>query len=292
MATSFFLDSKKGRLRLSVPGLKEEVRVCFAGDTHLGLHDARDDANAENYARMARGGGNPKAFSATLEKAKSDNADLLALAGDIVSFPTLANVEFVSGELKKSGLDWMYTAGNHDWHFEGDAGSDVEQRAEWTKKRLKPFYPPGVDHLAYSKVVKGVRFVAIDNSIYHVSARQLEFRRAEAAKGDPVVLMMHVPFWVDGMDIETCGNPAWGAATDRYWQTERREKWAERQSAESFALREEVLSTPNLVAVLTGHLHAGRQAVERDKFLLTVPWNHDGYCWDIRLVPELSAISA
>ena len=282
-ATAFAFDSR-GVLRLTVPGLTSEVRVCLASDTHLALHDARDAAYADNYARMAQWPGKPSAFAGMLAKARENHTDLVALTGDIVSFPTLANVEFVAGELEKCGLEWLYTAGNHDWHFEGDGGTDAEQRAAWTKRRLAPLYR-GADPLMSVKVVKGVRFVAIDNSVYHITPAQLAFWRTEVAKGDPTVLLMHVPLWVEGFGVYTCGNPNWGTATDAIWQIERRQPWAARQSAESFALREAVLSAPNLVAVFTGHIHRGLQAVERGKFLFTVPCNREGVCWDVRLVP-------
>lgn len=265
-----------------VPELKECVRVCFASDTHLALHDERDDAYAGNYARMAQCGGDPAAFSKMLSTASAEKADLVALTGDTVSFPTLANVEFVAGELGKCGLDWIYTAGNHDWHFEGDSGSDAEQRARWIERRLLPLYPGKVDPLMYSKVVKGVRFVAIDNSIYHITEAQLAFWRSEAAKGDPTVLLMHIPLWTEGLDtIFTCGNPKWGAATDPYWQIERRERWAERQCDATFAFRDEVLSTPNLVAVLTGHEHRHLCSCSCGKHLFAIPANFKGYHWDV-----------
>lgn len=282
---SFSLDTK-GKLSLFVPGLRESARVFWTSDNHLALHDKRDDAYAGNYARMAKGPGSPEAFSEILAKARAAKADLLALTGDVISFPTIANVEFVSGELKKSGLDWMYTAGNHDWHFEGVPGSDAEQRAEWIPKRLSPLYPSGEEPLAYSKVVKGVRFIAIDNSIYHISEAQLAFWRAEAAKGNPIVLLMHIPLWTEGFGPHTCGCPKWGAAVDGIWQIERREKWAERQSAETFAFREEVLSSPNLVAVLTGHLHRMLCASVRGKHLFTIPKCSKGLYWDISIGPE------
>ena len=283
-ASGYSLDSK-GLLRIAVPGLKESVRFIFASDTHLALADGRDAQYAGNYARMAKYPGSPKAFSQTLSKAKELDADLVALTGDIISFPTLANVEYVAGELRKCGVPWIYTAGNHDWHFEGDAGSDASQRDAWMEKRLGPLYPDGVNPLMYSMLVKGVRFVAIDNSIYHITAAQLAFWREEAAKGDPVVLLMHIPFWTEGFGLYTCANPEWGAATDAIWQIERREKWAARQSEESFALRREVLSAPNLVAVLTGHIHRGLSASERGKYMFSVPQNNKGAFWETTLMP-------
>jgi len=153
----------RGKLRLTVRGLLEDVRFQVIGDTHFGFHDARDDAYSDNYARMARGAAAKEPFEKMLAEAKEKKPDLLLLVGDNISFPTLANVEYLKSQLDASGLDWYYVAGNHDWHFEGLPGSDEAQRAEWTVKRLAPLYR-GRAPLMSSRVVKGVRFVAIDNS--------------------------------------------------------------------------------------------------------------------------------
>ena len=283
-AVSFSYDGNSG-LRIEVSGLEEEVIVYGASDTHLALHDGRDNKHAGNYARMAQWPGSTDGFAEMLSAAKHAKADLVALTGDTISFPSHANVEFVSRALRENEIDWVYTAGNHDWHFEGVAGSDVQQRAKWTQLRLLPLYPGKVDPLMYSKVVKGVRFVAIDNSVYHIAKKQLAFWRREAAKGDPTVLLMHVPLWVEGFGIYTCGNPSWGADSDEIWQIERRERWAPRQSPESFALREAVLNTPNVVAVITGHIHRPLFACERGKFLFSMPSSAGGRHWTLRLVP-------
>ena len=285
---SSFAYGPKGKLRITVPGLAQDVRVFVIGDTHFGLHDARDDAYAGNYARMARGPNPTKAFADTLAKAKNEKPDILLLVGDIISFPTLANVEHVKRELDACGIDWYYVAGNHDWHFEGVPGSDEAQRAEWAPKRLAPLYR-GLDPFMSSRLVKGIRFVAIDDSIYHISEKQLEFWKAEAAKGDPMVLFMHVPLWLDGWgraSLFTCGNPDWGAATDPYWEIERREKWAEKQSPASFAFRDAVLSTPNLAAVMTGHIHTLLTGCERGKYMFTTPSNRTGEYLDVRFTAK------
>ena len=284
-ATSFAY-GPNGKLRVTVPGLAGDVRVFVAGDTHFGLHDARDDAYAGNYERMARCSPDPtKGFADTLAKARKEKPDIILLAGDIISFPTLANVEHVKRELDACGIDWYYTAGNHDWHFEGMPGSDEAQRAEWIPKRLAPLYR-GQDPFMSSRVVKGVRFVAIDNSIYHVSEKQLAFWKAEAAKGDPTVLFMHIPLWLDGWSLHTCGCPHWGAAMDPYWEIERREKWAERQSPSTFEFRDSVLSTPNLVAVMTGHVHRLLVGCERGKYLFSTPHNRNGDFLDVRFTAK------
>ena len=265
-------------MRLTVPALAHDLRLFVIGDTHFAFHDARDAAYADFYKRMAQWPAPREPFEKMLAKARAERPDLLLLVGDNLSFPTLANIDYLAAQLSASGLDWYYVAGNHDWHFEGVPGSDEAQRAEWAPKRLAPLYR-GRDPFMSSRVVKGVRFVAIDNSIYHVSEAQLAFWKAEAAKGDPTVLFMHIPLWLPGWGLFTCGNPDWGAARDPYATIERRETWAPRQSPSTFAFRDAVLGTPNLVGVFT-------VGTERGKFLFSVPSNRNGAFLDVTLARE------
>lgn len=285
-ATSFVF-GPKNKLRIRIPGLKENVRVLLVGDTHFNLHDERDDEYKDMYKRMAGGESPAKAFANTLNYAKKQKVDLILLVGDNLSFPTLANVEYFKRELDASGIDWYYVAGNHDWHFEGTPGTDEEQRDIWIEKRLKPLYK-GLDPLMSSRLIKGIRFVAIDNSIYHVTQKQLDFWKQEAAKGDPMVLFMHIPFWQEDWEsVFTCGSPKWGTATDPYWEIERRQKWAEKQMPSTFAFREAVLSTPNLAGVMTGHHHTRYVSSEKGSFLFTVPANRKGDFFDITFSAQL-----
>lgn len=241
-------------IRIPFPGVQGKLRVWVIGDSHFALRDARDDAYADNYRRMGQRGGDTKAFEKLLVRAKDEKPDMLLLVGDIISFPTFANVEFVKAQLDACGTPWFYVSGNHDWHFEGVPGSDLAQRAEWTQKRLLPLYQ-GANPLMSSRMVKGVRIVAIDNSAYHVLPEQVDFWRREAAKGDPVALIMHIPFWHEGWSVCSCACPTWGAATDPYPDIERRERWAEKLMPSTFEFRQAVFSTPNLVGVFTGHHH-------------------------------------
>ena len=283
--TDFAYGPKQGQLRLNVRGLREQVRLCVLSDTHLALHDERDDAYAGHYARMAQYGGSPEAFTARLATARKDGADAVLLLGDVISFPTRKNVEFVRGELDRSGVNWIYVAGNHDWHFEGVPGGDVEQRDRWLPDRLASLFRDGDDPLCFSRMVKGVRVVAIDNSVYHILPKQLAFWEGEIAKGDPTILMTHVPLWVEGWSFFTCGCPTWGAATDPYWKIERRERWAERQSPEAFAFRESVLRAPNLVAAFSGHIHRLMTARAGSANLFSAPGGAKGECLDVTLAP-------
>ena len=271
-------------LRMPVAGLKQPVNFLVVGDTHFNFHDGRDDAHADNYKRMARNPTPGDVLAKAMKRAKESQTDIVLLVGDIISFPTLANIDHLRAELDRCGLPWLYVAGNHDWHFEGDSGSDIEQRARWAESRLKPFYQ-GENPIMYSRVVKGVRMVMIDNSVYHVLPEQLAFWKQEAAKGDPIALFMHIPLWLEGWNITTCGHPDWGAATDPYWEIERRERWAEKLMPSTYAFREAVINTPNLVGVFTGHKHKLMVGQSRNALFFSVPWNRDGSCMDVRLSP-------
>ena len=288
----FILSPNGRKLILPWTGLKSNVRVWVAGDTHFGMYDERDAQYADNYRRMSwQGKGyaemvqtHKAAFETMLANAKKEKVDLLLLVGDIVSFPTLANIEYVTNVLKASGVDWMYVSGNHDWHFEGDAGSDLEQRDRWIGRRLKPFYPANADPLMYSRVVKGIRFVAIDNSAYLIRREQLDFWNAEVAKGDSIILLMHIPLFAEGWGFLTCGCPDWNAANDPYWEIERREKWrAEGPTPETFAFREAVLSASNLVGVFTGHFHVPMCAHLRGQNMFSVVSGGEGGFLDVRI---------
>lgn len=288
----FVLSPNGKKLVLPWPGLGEKLRIWVAGDTHFGLYDGRDAQYADNYRRMCwkpevyeKSAADAKAaFEKMLADAKAAKIDLLLLVGDIISSPTLANIDYVTGALRASGIDWMYVAGNHDWHFEGLPGGDLEQRDEWIARRLGAFYQQGADPLMHSRVVKGVRFVAIDDSAYLIRREQLEFWKSEAAKGDPTVLMMHIPLYAEGWGVLTCACPFWNAANDPFWQVERRRKWrAEGPTPESFAFRDAVLSTPNLVGVFTGHIHVPMSAHIRGQNLFSVVSNRGGGFLDVAI---------
>jgi 3',5'-cyclic AMP phosphodiesterase CpdA len=253
-----FYWSEWNGLHIPCNALSKPVNVWQITDSHLILIDSRDDENRKYAKRMGFERSSKitaaEAFEKILALAVKEKPDLLLLTGDILSFPSLANVDFVKSRLDKANIPWLYTAGNHDWHFEGLPGSDEAKRSAWIEKRLLPLFN-GENPLFHSRLVGGVRFVMIDNSTYNVSEEQLAFFRAEAAKGDPVVLAMHIPFWHPGGGVYTCGSPDWGSANDRIWKIEGRERWAERQSPSTFEFRKAVIESPSVVGVLAGHLH-------------------------------------
>ena len=275
----YFINWDRAYLNIAWPGIKEKPRFRVIGDTHFNYFDERDKEYAGNYARMSGVSGRNahlpsqaphKYFEQAVDTAKKDGVDAILLVGDILSFPTLANVEYARKKLDECGVPWIYIAGNHDWHFEGLSGSSAELRETWVEKRLMPLYKAGDDPMMFSRVVKGIRIVAIDNSTYLLSRAQVDFWKSEAAKGEPVLLMMHIPLYVKTGPKGCCASPHWGAALDWAWEIERRPRWIEKATPETFEFREAVLSTPNLIGVFTGHAHQAFSMRENGQNLFSV----------------------
>ena len=289
--------SVKESLRFTMPSYKDACRFMVVGDSHLTIDDARGEPFKEYSGRMSkpyrsalhfrtgRPIASPDGFEYALAEAQKMKVDFLALVGDIVSFPSEAGVEYVRRMLDESGLNWMYVAGNHDWHYEGLPGTEMALRAEWTKKRLAPLYQ-GADPMMASRVVKGIRFVFIDNSLYEILPEQLAFWKQEAAKGAPVALMMHIPLYMPGYGPREagCAHPEWGAKVDPHWKIERRPQWPEAGHTQTtFAFREAVFSTPNLLGVFVGHVHRHFFAFDRGHVQCATAANADGSFLDVRV---------
>ncbi|NLN92925.1 MAG: metallophosphoesterase [Candidatus Hydrogenedens sp.] len=286
------------RAALYSPALQQSLKVFQITDSHLTLDDERGAPWLDNSKRMAAAFQNnihfedgktytvPENFEMTLERAKKEKADFIVLTGDIFSFPSPAAVDFALEKLQATGIPFAYVAGNHDWHYEGLPGSSKELRDHWIAERLAPMYQ-GENPLCYSQEIGGIRFVFIDDSIYEILPEQLEFYRQEAASGKPLVLCMHIPLYVPGRGVGFgCGHPEWGAAKDHIWEVERREIWREDgHTPVTYAFHEAVFNTPDLLLVLTGHIHAASLDVQQGIPQIVTAHNACGHFTSIDFKP-------
>lgn len=279
-------------------GINESVKVVHIADTHLFKDDDRGMPYQEYSNRMAKAYNqtthfktqvktNPEeAFEQTLEFAKNANADVITLVGDIFSFPSESAIEWVLSKLKDTGIPYIYTAGNHDWHYEGMEGSLESLRDTWIEKRLKPLYQ-GNHPLMAAYDIKGIRFLAIDNSTYQINEEQLAFFKEQVASGVPLVLLVHIPLYAPGKNISFgCGNPNWGAATDRNFKLERRPKWPKKGHTQTtFQFHKEVFNAPNLLGIFAGHIHRNSLEIIKGKAQIVSDDNASGAYLDISFLP-------
>ena len=278
--------------------INDSIKVVHIADTHLFMDDKRGVPFQEYSNRMAKAYNqtthfqtrektNPEeSFEQTLAFAKEVNADVINLVGDIFSFPSEAAIDWVRSKLDATGIPYIYVAGNHDWHYEGMKGSLESLRDTWIEKRLLPLYQ-GNHPLMAAYDIKGIRFLAIDNSTYQINEEQLAFLSAQIASGLPLVLLVHIPMYAPGKNISFgCGNPFWGAATDRNFELERRPKWPESGHTQTtFDFYKKVFDAPNLMGIFAGHKHRNSIEVIKGKPQIVADDNASGGYLDIDFLP-------
>lgn len=256
------------KIRFTHPSIKKSFSMLMLADTHLFRDDARGVPFMSYSKRMAKAYNqtfhfrtgqtiNPEiAFDETLRIANEQENALLALIGDIFSFPSEAAIEWVLEKLQTVSIPYVYTAGNHDWHYEGMEGTAEYLRDTWIQKRLTPLYQ-GRDPLMQKIEINGINIIALDNSTYEITGAQLSFLNACLGEQKPTLLMLHIPLYAPGRSLGFgCGHPEWGAQNDKNYQLERRLPWrATGHTKITRKFYETVFTSSDILGVLAGHIH-------------------------------------
>lgn len=300
---SFSLDGT--RLRFFHPSIRQRESFLMLADTHLFRDDARGEpfrtysgrmAKAYNRTRHFQTGAetDPEAcFRASLEQAFKKGFSKLALVGDIISFPSEAGVEWTMQQLESTGIPHVYTAGNHDWHYEGMEGSSAELRKDWCRSRLAPLYR-GNDPLMHLESMGDTDLLLIDNSTYEILPEQLDFFKERERKGRPLLLLLHIPLYVPGRPLGFgCGHPDWKAKNDRSWQLERRQPWrTEGHTRTTMAFHRAVFRSESVMGILAGHIHSPSVDVVDGIPQIVTEANARGAHLEVELLPLASAEEA
>ena len=255
---------------IAVEGLSRPLRVLHLSDSHVALIDERD----ADFIPCCRGLGDrflhrhqnldergqpippQDAFTRTMTSVGAQELDLIALTGDAVDFPAQAAVDHVLAALETARAPMCYTAGNHDWLFHSLAGTAPLEvlRATW-RPALARLYQGDPDCSLLD--LGGVRFLAIDNSTYQISEKQLEFTRASLDAGLPTVILSHIPLSIATLrapTLEIKNSPVLMADPD--WDIEDRGRYfVGSDTAETLAFVRLVAKAENLLAILCGHIH-------------------------------------
>ena len=241
-------------------GLKEEIRFLHVTDSHIAKaydHEGADllglAAAREKYFDKGVPGQSVRLYEEAKQYAKDNNL-LMIHTGDLIDFLSEANFDYLDHAF--DGIDHIYAAGNHDFcHFVGRAAEDWYYKQQ-NMKKIAP-------HVKYnmhfdSRVVGGVNIVTLDDTYYNITAGQVEMLRAEAARGLPILLFMHVPLYIPEYAKERLKfGPAYMVAAPR----EIIEKYSSdrflQQSPTEETLRavEYIKSEPMIKAIFCGHTH-------------------------------------
>jgi predicted phosphodiesterase len=258
----------QNQVRIYSDKIQKPVKIIMASDTHLWMDDARGDAFRQYSGRMAKAYNQTKhfitgeatdpnqSFQQIIQLTNDSKADLLTLPGDIFSFPSEAAIDWSMQQLASLSVPFQYTAGNHDWHYEGMEGSLVNLRKEWSEKRLKPLYQKE-NPLMSAIDINGVRIISIDNSVNEILPEQLQFFKQHVISGKPLLLFVHIPLYAPGRKTGFgCGHPDWGWDIDKGFEIERRERWPKSgHTKTTMDFHQQVFNAPNLLGVFAGHIH-------------------------------------
>ena len=156
-------------------GLPEPMTVLHVTDLHLLHADARSSSYALGHA-VARKPVFPRSHDVEEELLlylKENRPDLLLLTGDIIDFPSPANLDALDRLIRQADCPYLLVPGNHDWTYPRDYQSDGQAES------YLPLFGPwtGGDPAFRTLRLGGVLWIGVDDSrrdsVTEVQARKL-----------------------------------------------------------------------------------------------------------------------
>lgn len=239
-------------------GAERPFAVLHISDTHL--CEAYDDegevtVKLRDMRRRTFGGHQEEALADSIAWARK-NVDYILHTGDLIDFQSRANFDLV----RRYFGDAMFGAlGNHEFARHMWLAEEKEPKTEeWkdrTRAKLDEVFP--FDVVLHSQIVCGVNFVTLDDVYGTVTERQVERFRAEVAKGLPIVLCMHVPFFTD--DIWRATTQFWARSGSRFGDAAVPPRKGDYQRQSEDPVTRDFIAylkkEPLLKAILAGHEH-------------------------------------
>ncbi len=247
-------------------GVKEPFDVIHMSDTHLTRADERDDER-KNILAKRRSRVFPEAERVLLEgeRLAEETGSVIVHTGDLIDFVSEANLDRAAEFIQ--GHDCFFAAGNHEFSlYVGEAWEDEAYRNKSLERVQRVFTN---DIRMSSRVIGGVNFIALDNGYYLFEEKQLDLLKREAAKGLPMILLMHTPLYEPELyDIRVNRREEYGlppqnppcayllGVPEELMQDYDAYRFRQ-QRADEITKRtyEYILHEPMIKAVITGHLH-------------------------------------
>jgi len=237
-------------------GATKPFSILHISDTHFTEaypHEDEKERKLKEVRTQTFGGRQEEALRDSLAWAK-DNVDFVLHTGDMIDWLSEANLDLVK---RYFGGAMLGSLGNHEfsrymWLEESENTEAYKARSADLLAKVFPF-----DLRLHSRVVNGVNFVTIDSVYGYVCPDQVERFRAEAKKGLPIILCMHVPFYTDG--IWRASRKFWSRAGKKF------ESAAIPDASGDFKAQQTNPTTRDFIAylkterllkgILAGHLH-------------------------------------
>ena len=192
-----------------------------------------------------------------LEHARKNDLPILH-TGDMIDFVSHANLDYVRRAFE--GLDVFAAAGNHEFSlYVGEAFEDEAYKAQ-SFDRVKAAFPG--DIWFQTRLISGVRFVAIDNNYYYVTEKQFALFQEIAEQGEPLVLILHNPLYSEDLYRQVMEGKSedappylFGCPEELLRRLPEKRYIQQKPNALTLEFLDYCNHLPNLKAVLAGHLH-------------------------------------
>ena len=240
-------------------GLKQPFSILHISDTHLTATTPDDPPDKAAFAAQRRdgfGGRQELALANSLEWAKL-NADYVLHTGDLIDFQTAGNLELVRKYYGEGDGTRFGALGNHEYQrrVKGEKPQSTLAYNDLSRKDLSAAYPFDID--MQSTVANGVNFVTMSQVYGLVSEKQVEQFRTERAKGLPIVICMHAPFYTP--HIWRAHEKVWRGGGKKFRQTAvppmRGDYQRQEEDPVTRAFLADLRREPLLKGILAGHLH-------------------------------------
>jgi len=281
-ALPFKLDIRKVKLSLGVP---TPFSFLHFSDTHLTeatadeLAAAGAEAGAFHERRVKAFRKNARSFAAVLARIR-ETGTFAVNTGDLLDYVSEGGL---SAAAAQHGLDILTTPGNHE-ATALDPALKPKGKAMFERLGGRIGESFGCRLPVEAKTVKGVRFVALDNSglSRFRTDEALEALKREFAAGRPTVLCCHFPLYSpELLAHERKGNKAKPA---RAWMVVGEEVEGVAPRPDDKAIVDFLKSRKNLKAVLAGHLHGFWQGTFNGTVPMVVaPANYSGQALEMEI---------
>lgn len=200
-------------------GLDKPMDIVFIADSHISMCDERDkdviDKAGSRYDAFVSPDGlkADEMFAEQMAYVKEISPDLLILGGDITDSAMYASIEYVKSELDKTGTEYIYGMGNHDFEYGSEYFSD---------RAYSEYLPRFADIREASdgyqvREYDGCVILVVDDANNQVTQGALDKLKELNDSDKPIILCTHVPIEPDeGYSAELMDKSieAWGAYDD------------------------------------------------------------------------------
>lgn len=279
---------------IPVKGLKKDFKILHFTDLHACALDETEKSAMEPVRRDyipprqgLFGGGRPypseAALPALIRYGEEISADLILMTGDIIDFPSEANLTLLKTCVDSCRVPVLFITGNHDWSYADDYHTESAVAT----------YLPRVDAISncvdHAVIYEsdGVLVCAVDSGLHRIREETLAVyltaaRRAKA-EGKALILALHVPIHAGTLVEDTV----------RVWRQELTigEGAFGADDPTTMAFYNTVTTESDLApdAVIAGHLHFDHEDIFPNgihQYITDIAC--DGHCRVLTLIPDES----